>query len=116
MTYVSVANTLYPARIDTKAVDPMWDGRASKNITIAMSYEEAAELFVNNAPWYTVIQPSGYVDRGGETIIPKATTFDNSEFCIAGPITDHRDGTVSIKMGKLTDLEETLAKFYGGDA
>lgn len=46
---------------------------------------------------------------------PEAVTYDNSDYCVAGDITDHRDGTVTVKMGRLTALEETLELIYGGD-
>lgn len=35
--------------------------------------------------------------------------YDNSEYSLAGDITDHRDGTVSIKMGKPTEAEASAA-------
>lgn len=50
--------------------------------------------------------------------------WDNSEYCVSGAITDHRDGTVSIKMGKATEAEalraqladaETAAKILLGE-
>ena len=31
--------------------------------------------------------------------------YNNSDYCIAGDIIDHRDGTLSVKMGKPTDVE-----------
>lgn len=34
--------------------------------------------------------------------------WDNADYCVAGPITDHRDGTLTVKMGKYTQLEEAL--------
>ena len=105
MIYVEINNALHPARIEAKSADPEWGGRSSKTITLTMSYEEAVEAFVDNAPWYTVNQPRSYVNENGETIIPETTTFDNSEYCIAGPITDRRDGTVVVKMGKPTQVE-----------
>jgi hypothetical protein len=40
--------------------------------------------------------------------------FDNSEYNIAGDLTDHRDGTITAKMGKLTDLEEAYEIMLGG--
>ena len=33
---------------------------------------------------------------------------DCSDYCVAGPITDNRDGTLSIKMGSYTQLEQAL--------
>lgn len=38
------------------------------------------------------------------------TKYDNSEYSIAGEITDYRDGTVSIKMGKPTEAETLRAQ------
>lgn len=114
MIFVKINDTHYPASIDARVSDREWDGRESAAITLAMTYEEAAELFVDDAEWSIVNQADSYVDESGETVTPDPVEYDNSEFCIAGDITDHRDGTVTVKMGKLTDLEETLAIFYGG--
>ena len=47
----------------------------------------------------------------GETVTPEEEIYDNSAFSVAGPVTDNRDGTVTVKMGKITDreaLEELL--------
>ena len=33
---------------------------------------------------------------------------DCSGYCVAGPITDNRDGTLTIKMGSYTQLEKAL--------
>ena len=60
------------------------------------SYAELAELFVDNAAFS--------LRHGGED-------YDQSEYCFAGPITDHRDGTFSVVMGKKTELEE-LREYY----
>jgi hypothetical protein len=42
------------------------------------------------------------------------TEFDNSDYCLAGDITDHRDGRITVKMGKLTELEEAYEMMLGG--
>ena len=54
------------------------------------SYAELAELFVDNAAFS--------LRHGGED-------YDQSEYCLAGPITDHRDGTFSVIVGKKTVFE-----------
>lgn len=41
--------------------------------------------------------------------------WDNSAYSLSGDITDHRDGTVTIKMGKPTDLEDAYEMLMGGD-
>ena len=33
---------------------------------------------------------------------------DCSDYCVAGPITDNRDGTLTVKMGQYTQLEKAL--------
>ncbi len=114
MIFVKINDIQYPAKIDGKVSDREWDGRESKAITLAMTYEEAAETFVDNAKWSIVDQPESYEAENGEIVTPDPVEYDNSDFCITGDITVHRDGTVTVKMGKLTDLEETLAIFYGG--
>ena len=40
--------------------------------------------------------------------------WDNSDYCVAGPITDNRDGTITAKMGKKTasDLLAELEAAY----
>ena len=114
MTFIKINDKLFPGVASHTANDREWGGREAMVINAVMTYQEAAELFVNDAEWFTVIQPNGRTDENGETIIPDPTTHDQSEYCVAGDITDHRDGTLTIKMGKLTDLEETLDIIYGG--
>ncbi|MFR5761081.1 MAG: hypothetical protein ACLUFI_05335 [Oscillospiraceae bacterium] len=45
------------------------------------------------------------LDGGGTETVQE---WDNADYCVAGPITDHRDGTLTVKMGKYTQLEEAL--------
>lgn len=91
MTYIKVNNELYPASIGGKMVDHEWNDRQSKAITLTMTYAEAAELFTDGLEW---------------SIVDGEEEFDNSDYSIAGDIIDHRDGTVTVKMGKPTALEE----------
>lgn len=128
MEYIKINNTEYPAEISGLNEDYAWDRRESKTIHIleGMTIAEALELFVDGASWSIISEwqeqipeevdgnalPNdeilcGYVTRRNE--------FDNSDFNLAGDITDHRDGTISIKMGKMTDLEDILSLFLGGE-
>lgn len=109
-TFLLVNGKEYPATFDGLMRDTNWDNRESKTINLTMTYAEAIKLFVDDLVWsikcyYEPADPS----QQGEIEI-----FDNSDFKLAGDITDHRDGTISAKMGKLTDLEETLEIIYGG--
>lgn len=64
-----------------------------------------------------------FTDSGGTTQIYCQASSDSKArqesysaiFNIAGDVTDHRDGTVSITMGRMTDLEEAYELLYGGN-
>lgn len=111
MTYVKIGGTEYPAEISGKLADREWDGRDSKAITLEMQYGQASALFVDGLAWsivqretYPVFDEDGTAT--GETS-EQVTEFDNSDYCVAGSITDNRNGTVTCRMGKKTELERT---------
>lgn len=113
MTYIKINDTLYPASVSGRTSDKDWNGRASKAITLTMTYAEAMVLFVDDVEWFIVYQGESYVDENGETVTPEAEVYDNSEYSVAGAVTDNRNGTVTVKMGKPTDAE-LLAIVMGG--
>lgn len=111
--YIKVNNTEYPAAVNGVNNDRAWDGRDTKTITLTMTHEEVAALLPDNTPWSIVQRDMvDVLDEQGE---PTGETkevvneYDNSEYSLAGDITDHRDGTVSIKMGKPTESELSAA-------
>ena len=113
-TYVKVNNNQYPATIYGRMRDEDWGNRESKSIVIEMPYEEALHTFVDDIDWFVVYEQEQNVPsfdpNTGEilnSIQKKQEVYDNSEFSIAGDITNHRDGTVTVKMGKPT-AEEIL--------
>lgn len=114
MTYVKIGETLYPATISGRVADPDWDRRESKAITLEMDYETASSLFVDGLAWSIVQQGENELDEEGNVITPEPVEYDNSDYCVAGDLTDHRDGTVTAKMGKLTELEEAYELMFGG--
>lgn len=99
MTYIKINDTLYPAAITGRLSDPNWGGRSSKTIRLEMAASTATELFINDVHWSIV---EDYIDAEEHV---QQIEYDNSEYCIAGDITDHRNGAVSVKMGKATDKE-----------
>lgn len=109
MTYIEIAGVRYPATIHGRQRDPEWDNRKSKAITLEMSHEEAVNTFVDGLAWNIVYQGESYPDSTGNTVTPEPEIYDNSEYDVAGPVTDNRDGTVTVKMGVLT-AEEALAE------
>ena len=48
-------------------------------------------------------------ENGEQAYETKQTEYDNSEFCLRGDLTVHVDGTCTVKMGKLTELEAANA-------
>ena len=91
----------------------MWDGRDTKTIHLAMTHDEAAALLPDNTPWSIVQRDTvpKYDSDGqptGETE-EVVNEWDNSAYSLSGAITDHRDGTVSIKMGKPAEEESAKA-------
>lgn len=113
-TNVAINGTSYAADIQGTKRDGAWGNRESKSITLPMDYATAAATFVDDVPWSILYQPPEYYDpETQETATPDVEEYDNSDFCIAGSITDNRDGTITVKMGKPLP-EETLSTLTGG--
>lgn len=112
--YIKVNNIEYPAAVNGVYNDRTWDNRDTKTITLTMTHAEAAALLPDNTPW-SIVQRN-MVDKLDNDGNPTGETeevvneYDNSEYSLAGDITDHRDGTVSIKMGKPTETEMLRAQ------
>lgn len=111
--YIKVNNTEYPAIITGDHKDRTWGERDTKIITLTMTHAEAAVLLPDNTPWSIVQRDT--VPKYDEDGQPTGETeevvneWDNSAYSLSGAITDHRDGTVSIKMGKPTETESAKA-------
>lgn len=106
MTKVKISNAEYDAEIRGQLRDLTWDNRDSKSITLAMDYATAAATFADDVPWSILYQPSDYYDPETQQMVtPPVEEYDNSDYCILGDITVHRDGTVTVKMGKPTGEE-----------
>ena len=128
MIYFKANNREYPADISGQITDRDWDGRESKAVTLTMEYTAASQLFVDGLSWSIVQRDTVPVyDKDGN---PTGETeeqvqeWDNADYCVAGSITDNRDGTITAKMGKKTQLEteqelrkdaETAAKILLGE-
>jgi hypothetical protein len=113
VTYIKVNNTEYPATITGEHKDRTWGEREVKNIRLTMTATEAAALLPDNTPWSIVQRDT--VPKYDEDGKPTGETeevvneWDNSAYSLSGAITDHRDSTVSIKMGKPTESELSAA-------
>ena len=110
--YIKLNNTEYPAEINGNPKDRSWGERGTKTITLTMTAAEVAALLPDNTPWSIVQRDTVDVldEQGQPTGETKevVNVYDNSEYSLAGEIVDHRDGTVSIKMGKPTETENAI--------
>lgn len=114
MVQVKINGKTYDATISGTFRDTAWGSRESKSITLAMGYETAMATFVDDVEWSVLYQPPEYIGPDTqETVKPDVEVYDNSAYCLAGPITDNRDGTVTVKMGRPLP-EETLSTLIGG--
>lgn len=110
--YVKVGDSKYPASITGRIHDSDWDDRSSKAIKLQMSYEMATAIFVDDVIWSIVQEVEEIVevvDEETKEIMMKPVVveeeYDNSEYSVAGDITDHRNGYVTVKMGMVTTVE-----------
>ena len=77
--------------VGTRGNRAEWGHRNAWGMTMKMTPQEAAELFVDGVDWH--ISTNGDAE-------------DCSEYVVAGPITDNRDGTVTVLMGAKTKNEK----------
>lgn len=112
--FIKVNGREYPAKVIYLYKDRNWDMRETQTVHLTMPYAQAAALLPDNTPWSIVMRETQDVlDEQGQ---PTGETeevvneYDNSEYSLAGQITDYRDGTISIKMGKPTEAETLRAQ------
>lgn len=119
MIEIRVNGEIYEAIVYGNKSDANWSGRESKSITLAMDYATAVATFADDVQWSILYQPTAYVDpETQETVTPEVEEYDNSDYCVAGTITDNRDGTVTVKMGKPTfeELYNILREAVEGES
>lgn len=119
-TFIKINDILYPATIGGKMSDRDWDDRATKSINLEITYDEAVALFKDDLEWDIVQETTEEVEVFDEETqqsaieyITSTETFDNSDYCILGDITLHKNGTITVKMGQPT-AEELLEVILGG--
>ena len=111
--FIKVNGQEYPATCIYNYKDLNWDKRETQTIYLTMTHDEAVALLPDNTPWSIVMRETQDVldEQGQPTGETKEVVneYDNSAYSLAGQITDYRDGTVSIKMGKPTESELSAA-------
>ena len=75
--------------------DMTWDARDCWEFTVEMDVENAKKIFTDNMSWHLYVTDE----------ISRESIIDLSEYCVAGPIIDTRDGYTTVKMGKPTSEE-----------
>lgn len=117
--FVKVNDVRLPAVITGRLNDKDWNNRASKAIKVEMNYSDALTTFVDDVDWFIEEEHENIIEKvdeegkvTSETVVD-IVSYDNSEYSIAGDIIDHRNGTVTVKMGKPT-AEELLAMLEEG--
>lgn len=107
--FIKVNGQEYPATCIYNYKDRNWDMRETQTVHLTMPYAQAAALLTTGTPWSNVFRETkDKLDNDGsptgqtEEVV---TEEDMSEYSLSGDITDHRNGTVSIKMGKPTESE-----------
>lgn len=110
--FIKVNGQEYPAKFISKYQDLNWDKRETQTVQLTMPYAQAAALLPDNTPWsivrretQDVLDENGMLTGQTEEVV---TEEDMSAYSLAGQITDYRDGTVSIKMGKPTETENAV--------
>ena len=112
---ILINGTEYPAeKIDATNKNSRWDGRDTAAITLPMTHDQAVGLFVDGLAW-SIVQRNVwpvYNNQGQPTgeNTTETHTFDNSDYSVAGSITDNRDGTVTCMMGRPTETETLRAE------
>ena len=105
MQFIKVDGQEYPVKSIYNYNDHEWDNRETVLIHLPMSYTEVVALLTDGVKWSKGLREEREVAGQTEEVV---TEEDMSAYSLAGDITDHRDGTVSIKMGKLTETENAV--------
>lgn len=112
--FIKVGGVEYPATLIYNYKDRNFGLRETQTVHLTMPYAQAAALLVSGVQWSNVFRVTRDVldsdgSATGETE-EAVTEEDMSEYSMSGAITDYRDGTVSVKMGKPTAEEQMSAQ------
>lgn len=110
--FIKVGGQEYPATLIYNYKDRNWDMRETQTVQLTMPYAQAVSLLTTGTPWFNVFRETvDKLDNDGnptgqtEEVV---TEEDMSVYSLSGAITDHRDGTVTVKMGKPTETENAV--------
>jgi hypothetical protein len=90
-TFICTSATARPAR--------EW-----RRFTFEATVAEVTEAFTPGATFSREWDSNTYDEAGNQTGT-EVLTEDMSDYCIPGDVVDHRDGTVTVTIGKKTEVE-----------
>ena len=105
MEFIKVDGQEYPVKSIYNYNDHEWDNRETMLIHLPMSYTEVVALLTDGVKWSKGLREEREMTDQTEEVV---TEEDMSAYSLAGDITGHRDGTVSIQMGKPTETENAV--------
>lgn len=100
MSKIRINNIDYPIISMSQYKEHGWDGgRECAHITLKMEYDNIVNLFQDNLQWsLIVVQEEPEVER----------EINMSKYCVSGKIIDNRDGSFTVWMGELTEIEKAV--------
>lgn len=107
--FLKVNGQEYPVTYIGKYQNADWGGRSTQTLYLQMTHAEIAALLPAGTPWSIIRRDTVPIydeetrEQTGTQEIE--TEEDMSAYSMSGAITDYRDGTVSITMGKPTEVE-----------
>ncbi len=97
----------YPVETEPSVFEKrrMIDGTVRQSIRLTLLGDAAAirTAFRDDVSWYL---EETVPDDGNAA---RKTRYDQSDFCLAGDVVDHRDGRVTIYMAQKTDAERRIS-------
>ena len=89
MISVKINEHSYPAQVIENDIDDELERLPSKEIILTSDFNTISNLFVDNAKWSILFEED-----------EETYEYDCSDYSVAGPIKDFRNGLISVKMGK----------------
>ena len=120
--FIKVNDEYKPVTYISRPSDPFWEQRESIEVNIPdFTYEEAFNHF-KDGKWslYRKVEKVVYDEREDPEEPIKSHTEtdyeerDMSDYCVCGWVRNNLDGSCSVKMGVLSELEKLIEAMLGG--
>lgn len=117
MAYIKINEEYKPVTYSTTSIDYQWDMRSVVELKAPdVSYEDLKK-YCEGGKWsvYNKIVkrvPDEPVEKEGPATYHEEVTYeatDMSDYCVCGWVRNNMDGSTSVKMGRLSELEEFMA-------